>query len=121
MTTAVKAAEAAVGKHVARPPFRLALDAPLVGLGGVERALYLAMTAAGELHYVGKVDRRQGGSVAGRLSEHLRSSRRKRRAWRWLWVIPISPTMERQGAHGRRATLISQFRPPGNCQHAKTP
>jgi hypothetical protein len=83
------------------------------------RAIYLAYTSDGRLHYAGKVDRRNGGAVAERLREHARSSGRKRRAWRTLWVIPLTGTITGADVAELERTVIRVFVPPGNVQHAK--
>ena len=86
----------------------------------VSRALYLAYARRGELHYVGKVDRVQGVGAATRVDEHLRSSRRKREAWRWVWVVPIAAEMPVRELLNLERMIISVYRPPGNTQHNPT-
>jgi hypothetical protein len=107
------------GEH-AGEPYRVSLDTPGAELLLVSpRAIYLAYTCDGRLHYAGKVDRRNGGAVAERLREHARSSGRKRRAWRTLWVIPLTGTITGADVAELERTVIRVFVPPGNVQHAK--
>jgi hypothetical protein len=73
----------------------------------------------GELHHVGKVSRADGGAAAARLNEHLRSSRRKRTACRWLWVVPVDPVMSETHLLALERAVIAHYRPAGNVQHAQ--
>jgi hypothetical protein len=103
-------------------PYRVSLDTP-----GAEarllstRALYLAYTRDRKLHYAGKVDRRNDGAVAARIREHTRSSRRKRAAWRSLWVVPVADTMTGAELLALERAVIRTFEPPGNVQHSVAP
>lgn len=118
MRGVVRTAARAAGTALAEDPFPVALDVPGRDVRlNVSRALYLAYTAAGELHYIGKVDRDRGATGA-RLREHLRSSLQKRRAWRWLWVIPVTDALSSRELLALEARLIAAYRPPGNVQHA---
>ncbi len=82
MTPEVESASASLGRHQVGEPIYVGLDAPGGGSElAVPRALYFAYARDRSLHYIGKVDR-QVGTTWQRLLEHLRTSRRKRRAWR---------------------------------------
>ena len=85
----------------------------------VHEAIYLAYTRDRKLHYAGKVDRRNRGTVAQRIREHTRSSRRKRIAWRTLWIVPIADTLTGAALTELERAAIRAFQPPGNVQHAK--
>lgn len=114
----VEAAVRAAGRHLSGAPSRVALDlpAPRPQLR-IARAVYLAYTRAGELHYVGKVDR-VNGTASARLSEHLRTSIRKRRAWRTVWIVPLAGDMTTFELVALERSLIHRYAPPGNVQHA---
>ncbi|HXH33023.1 MAG TPA: GIY-YIG nuclease family protein [Plantibacter sp.] len=120
MTPAVEYTSARLGPNSAGTPFRVSLDAPGADvLLAAPRAIYIAYTRDGQLHYIGKVDRRAGKAVAARLREHTRSSGRKRSAWRWLWVVPIAATMSARNVLELERNLIRLYQPPGNVQHAR--
>jgi hypothetical protein len=100
-------------------PYRVDLDTPGAGPQlSSRRAIYLAYTRDRRLHYAGKVDRQNRGAVAQRIREHTRSSRRKRNAWRFLWVVPLSDTMSGAELIALERGLIRSFVPPGNVQHS---
>jgi hypothetical protein len=118
VTTAVSYVTRLAGEH-ADEPYRVSLDTP----GGdaplaLPRAIYLAHTRDRQLHYAGKVDRRNRGTVAQRIREHTRSSRRKRTVWRTLWIVPIADTMPSAELLELERAVIRTFQPPGNVQHA---
>ena len=101
-------------------PCRVSLDTPGAELQLVDsRAIYLAFTSDGQLHYIGKVNRHNRGAVAQRIREHTRSSRRKRTAWRTLWVVPINDTLAGTDLGELERSAIRAFQPQGNVQHAK--
>jgi hypothetical protein len=101
-------------------PYQASLDIP-----GPEyrlatpKAIYLAYDRARRLHYVGKVDRGQRGTVAQRIREHTRRSRRKRDAWRVLWIVPIAETVSRATLFELERAIISALQPIGNRQHVR--
>lgn len=113
----VVAARRAAGRHLLTEPMRMALDVPAAHNIVAPKAIYLAFARDGELHYIGKVDR-AAGTAAERLNEHLRSSLRKRRAWRFVWVVPLAPAMPPAELMAMERALIRCYRPPGNVQHA---
>jgi len=116
---AVQEAAQAAGRHMLAEPVRIALD--LSGDRGgllVARAVYLAYTRDGKLHYVGKIDRATG-TARSRIGEHLRCSRRKRAAWRSLWVVPLDAQMSPSDVLSLERSLIRAHRPPGNVQHSR--
>jgi hypothetical protein len=79
---AVSQTATAAGRYLAGAPRRVSLDLPKdYAALGVTSAIYLAYTRDGILHHIGKVGR-VSGTVGGRLAEHLRTSARKRSAWR---------------------------------------
>ena len=109
-----------LGRAAGGEPLRVSLDAPRAEqLLSLPRAIYMAYTRDGQLHYVGKVDRRSRTAVAARLREHTRSNRRKRTAWRWLWAVPIAQTVPAATVLEIERTLIRLYGPPGNVQHAR--
>jgi hypothetical protein len=106
------------GDH-AGEPYRASLDAPAAEARLVDaRGIYLAYTRDRKLHYVGKVNRRNRGAVAQRVREHTRASRRKRSAWRLIWVVPIADTMTGAELLELERSVIRTFEPPGNVQHS---
>lgn len=115
---AVEDAARAAGRYLLGPPARVALDLPADRSGlRVDRGIYLVYARDGELHYIGKTDR-PTGTAAGRLNEHLRSSRRKRAAWRTLWIVPLTADMPAHMVMTLERALIRAYRPVGNLQHA---
>jgi hypothetical protein len=107
------------GDHAGEPR-RVSLDTPGAELQLVaSRAIYLAYTRDRQLHYAGKVNRRNRGTVAQRIREHTRSSRRKRTAWRTLWIVPIADTLTGAELVEIERAVIRTFQPPGNVQYAK--
>jgi hypothetical protein len=119
VTPAVSLVTRLAGNH-AGEPYRVSLDTPGADLHlRLPRAIYLAYTRDRQLHYTGKVDRRNQGTVAQRLREHTRSSRRKRTVWRWLWIVPIADTMTAAGIAEIERAVIRTYRPAGNIQHAR--
>jgi hypothetical protein len=117
--SAVEEATRAAGRYLLASPVRVALDLPgdrsnLL----VARAIYLAFTRDRALHYVGKIDRERGTARA-RISEHLRESRRKRSAWRTVWVVPIMASMPAHGLLTLERSLIRAHQPVGNVQHTR--
>lgn len=119
MTAAVSYVIRLAGDH-AGEPYRVSLDTPGAGASlALPRAIYLAYTRDRQLHYAGKVDRRNRGTVAQRIREHIRSSRRKRTAWRTLWVVPIADTFTGAELLELERTVIRTLQPRGNVQHAK--
>ena len=115
---AVEDAARAAGRHLLAPPTRTALDVPGARTGlAVARAIYLAYARDGRLHYIGKIDR-AGGTAAGRLNEHLRTSRRKRSTWRTLWIVPLAAEMASANVVALERSLIRAHHPVGNVQHA---
>ena len=119
MTAAVSYVTRLAGDH-AGEPYRVSLDTPGADPRlALPRAIYLAYTRDRQLHYAGKVDRRNRGTVAQRLREHTRSSRRKRTAWRSLWVVPIADTMTGAKLLELERAVIRTYQPTGNVQHAK--
>jgi hypothetical protein len=58
------------------------------------------------------------GGAGRRLGEHRRTNLCKRRAWRALWVVPLSPEMPAFELVILERSLIRQHRPVGNLQHA---
>lgn len=82
--TAVDMAANAAGRYLAGRPFRVALDTPgSVRRLAVDTAIYLAFGAAGDLDYIGKVDRPGQDGKARRVAEHQRAAGRKRQVWRY--------------------------------------
>ena len=117
---AVASAVVALGRHLAGEPFRVPLEVPGRDVRLlVPRAIYFAYTGEGDLDYIGKVDRAAPGTAEGRLREHLRTSRRKRRVWRWLWVVPIADTLTPAQLLELERTLITLRSPPANVQHVR--
>jgi hypothetical protein len=120
MTPEVAYLTSRIGSSQAGEPIRVSLDAPGADvLLALPRAIYLAYTRDGRLHYVGKVDRKTTRAVSARLREHTRESRRKRTAWRWLWVVPLPAEMDVVDVLELERTLIGVYQPPGNVQHAR--
>ena len=118
VTAAVSYVTRLAGDH-AGEPYRVSLDTPGAdGRLALPRAIYLAYTRERKLHYAGKVDRGNRGTVAQRLREHTRASRRKRTAWRSLWVVPIADTMTASELLQLERAVIRTYHPPGNVQHA---
>ena len=118
-TTAVSYVTRLAGDH-AGEPYRVSLDTPGADAPlALPRAIYLAYTRDRQLHYAGKVDRSNRGTVAQRIREHTRSSRRKRGAWRTLWIVPIDDTLTGAELLELERAVIRTFQPPGNVQHAK--
>lgn len=114
----VKEAARAAGRHLSGQPVHVALDVPAARPQLlVPRAIYLAYTRAGELHYVGKIDRATG-TAGARISEHLRSSPRKRRAWRTVWLVPLSSALPVDELMKLERALIHRYSPAANYQHA---
>ena len=119
MTAAVSYVIRLAGDHAGEPRC-VSLDTPGAELQLVaSRAIYLAYTRDRQLHYAGKVNRRNRGTVAQRIREHTRSSRRKRTAWRMLWIVPIAETLTGAELVQLERAVIRTFQPPGNVQHAK--
>jgi len=119
VTSAVSYVTTLAGES-AGEPYRVSLDTPGAEIQLVtSRAIYLAYTRDRKLHYAGKVDRRNRGTVAQRIREHTRSSRRKRIAWRTLWIVPIADTLTGAALTELERAAIRAFQPPGNVQHAK--
>lgn len=120
--TDIESAARAAGRYLAGEPFRVPLDTPgAMSRLAVGRAIYLAFTAGGQLHYIGKVDRAGSSNAAARrLAEHLRASSGKRSVWRWLWILPVCPQMSQRDLLGLERALIMSLRPPGNVQHNTT-
>lgn len=119
MTLAVSYVTRLAGVHAGKLR-RVSLDTPGADLQLVaSRAIYLAYTRDRQLHYVGKVNRRNRGTVAQRIREHTRSSRRKRTAWRTLWIVPIADTLTGTELVDLERAVIRTFQPPGNVQHSK--
>jgi hypothetical protein len=115
----VQDAVRAAGRHAAGGAQRVALDLPGPRTEArAERCIYLAYARDNRLHYIGKVDRAAGTTAAGRLAEHLRSSPRKRSAWRSVWVVALTPDMPASELLALERALIQAHRPPGNIQHA---
>lgn len=114
---AVDEAARAAGRHLLAAPVRVALDlhADRTALA-VARAIYLAFARDGELHYVGKIDRATGTAHA-RLGEHLRTSSRKRSAWRTVWIVPLAASMPAPEVLTLERSLIRAHRPVGNVHH----
>lgn len=113
----VAVAVRAAGRHLLADPARVALDVPSAHGIVAPRAIYLAFARDGTLHYIGKVDR-AAGTAGHRLNEHLRTSLRKRRTWRAVWIVPLKATMESSELVAMERALIRCYRPPGNIQHA---
>jgi hypothetical protein len=119
VTAAVSYVTRLAGDHAGKP-YRVSLDTPGADAPLADpRAIYLAYTRDGQLHYAGKVDRRNRGTVAQRIREHTRLSRRKRTAWRTLWIVPIADTKPSDELLELERAVIRSFQPPGNVQHAK--
>ena len=114
---AVSAAARAAGRHLLSEPLRVTLDVPAAHGIVAPKAIYLAFSRDGALHYIGKVDR-AAGHAGQRLGEHLRISLRKRRTWRTVWVLPLAATMPPADLLATERALIRCYRPPGNIQHA---
>jgi hypothetical protein len=107
------------GDH-AGEPYRVSLDTPGAEIQLVTpRGIYLAFARDRKLHYAGKVDRRNRGTVAQRIREHTRASRRKGNAWRTLWIVPIDDTLTGAELLELERAVIRTFQPPGNVQHAR--
>jgi hypothetical protein len=119
VTAAVSYVARLAGEHAGEAR-RVSLDRPGAELQLVaSRAIYLAYTRDRQLHYAGQVNRRNRGTVAQRIREHTRSSRRKRIAWRTLWIVPIADTLTSTELVELERAVIRTFQPPGNVQHAK--
>jgi hypothetical protein len=121
VTPAVKYVVRLAGNH-AGEPYTVALDTP--GVDAVlisSRAIYLAYGCDRQLHYVGKVSRTNRSAVARRLREHMRLSRRKRFAWRTLWIVPLDEVVTEREIAELERTAIRRFRPPANVQNANGP
>ncbi|HZT15166.1 MAG TPA: GIY-YIG nuclease family protein [Gaiellaceae bacterium] len=119
MTREVRYVIRLAGDH-AGEPYRVSLDTPGAELLLVSpRAIYLAYTRDRQLHYAGKVDRRNRGTVAQRLREHTRESRRKRAAWRTLWVVPITDDMDSAGLVALERAAIQLLQPLANVQNGR--
>lgn len=115
----VDATVRAAGRQGEGRPYRVPLDVAGAQVQvTVSRCIYLAYARDGELHYIGKVDR-ASGSAGERLREHLRTSARKRRAWRSLWVVPLSDSMSVADLLALERSLIHAHRPVGNVQHVR--
>jgi hypothetical protein len=113
------AAVRATGTSAAGAPYRVSLDTPGASRQVIAaRGIYLAYTAAGELHDIGKVDRSGQRGAAARLAEHLSASRRKRTVWKWLWIVPVANEMRPSDLVGLERALILACRPVGNIQRA---
>lgn len=118
MTAAVSYVIRLAGDH-AGEPYRVSLDTPGADRPlALPRAIYLAYTRDRQLHYAGKVDRRNRGTVAQRIHEHTRTSRRKRSAWRTLWIVPIADALTAAELLALERAVIRTYQPPGNVQHA---
>jgi hypothetical protein len=115
---AVREAAEAAGRHLVAQPVRMSLAVPSSAAVGLRRAIYLAYARDGALHYVGKVDR-GAGTVSARITEHVRTSPRKRSAWRSVWVVPITDGMSSEDLLVMERALIRRLRPPGNIQHSE--
>lgn len=118
--SAIDSAAQAAGRYLAGQPYRVALDTPFaMPLLTADRAIYLALSASGNLDYIGKVDRPNHNATGRRLSEHMRLSPRKRHAWRWLWVVPLTADITEAQVRALERALIIRHRPPGNVQHGR--
>lgn len=115
--TAVREAAQAAGRHLVGPPIHITVDVPDWRTVHIARGVYLAYARDASLNYVGKVDR-AGGTVTARITEHLRTSRRRRDVWRSVWVVPLDADMLTADLLGLERSLIRRHRPPGNVQHA---
>jgi hypothetical protein len=101
-------------------PYCVSLDTPGADFRLLApRAIYLAYTRDRQLHYAGKVDRRNRRAVAQRIREHTRSNRRKRSAWRTLWIVPIANVVTGGDLLELERAVIRTFKPPGNVQHGE--
>jgi hypothetical protein len=101
-------------------PYPVRLDTPGAQLAlKSPKAIYLAYDRGRGLHYIGKVNRRNRGTVAQRVREHTRTSLRKRSAWRTLWIVPIADNLTGAELLELERVAIRTFEPPGNIQHAK--
>lgn len=119
MTREVRYVTRLAGDH-AGEPYRVSLDTPGAEFLLVSpRAIYLAYTRDRQLHYVGKVDRRNRGTVAQRLREHIRESRRRSVAWRTLWVVPIGVGATSAEVLALERAAIEFLKPLANVQHRK--
>lgn len=114
---AVSAAARPAGRHLLAEPMRVTLDVPAAHGIVAPKAIYLAFSRDGALHYIGKVDR-AAGHAGQRLGEHLHTSLRKRRTWRTVWVVPLAAAMTPTELVATERALIRCYRPPGNVQHA---
>jgi hypothetical protein len=116
---AVSQTATAAGRYLAGAPRRVSLDLPKDHAAlGVTSAIYLAYTRDGILHYIGKVGR-VSGTVGGRLAEHLRTSARKRSAWRTVWVVPLHNEIGGETLLAFERALIRTYRPPANIHHGE--
>jgi hypothetical protein len=113
----VAGAARAAGRHLLAEPKQVPLDLPTAHGIVAPKAIYLAFARDGALHYIGKVDR-AAGHAGQRLEEHLRTSPRKRRTWRTVWVVPLAAGMTAGELQATERALIRCYRPPGNIQHA---
>jgi len=115
---AVAETVAAAGACLAGAPRRHDLGSAVIPAVTAAKALYFAYARDGQLHYIGKVDRADPGGAGQRLREHLRTSRRKQRAWRILWVVPLAEWTDPHALLRLERELIRRWRPPANVQHA---
>lgn len=116
---AVSQSAIAAGRFLAGPPRRVPLDLPRDRKAlSVATAIYLTYTRDGVLHYIGKADR-HSGRIGSRIFEHLRTSVRKRSAWRTVWIIPLDGEIGPERLLAFERALIRTYRPPANIQHAE--
>jgi hypothetical protein len=115
---AVSQSATAAGRYLAGAPRRVSLDLPRDHAAlAVASAIYLTYTRDGVLHYIGKADR-PSGTVGSRIAEHLRTSTRKRSAWRTVWVVPLRSMSASELLSFERA-LIRAHRPLANIHHGE--
>lgn len=116
---AVSQTATAAGRYLAGAPRRVSLDLPKHHAAlAVTSAIYLAYTRDGVLHYIGKVGR-VSGTVGSRIGEHLRTSTRKRTAWRTLWIVPLRNDIGGDTLLAFERALIRTYRPPANIHHGE--
>lgn len=115
----VSQSASAAGRYLAGAPRRASLDLPRDrGALSVATAIYFTYTRDGVLHYIGKADR-HSGTVGSRIAEHLRTSTRKRSAWRTVWIIPLHNEIGSDRLLAFERALIRTYRPIANIHHGE--